>query len=202
MRKLIAPIVVGIALLFSSITMVRQEKLIYKVNQLQGQNTALEMSIAEQQLAIDTLQSKVDTLTKIHPWKSFKSRWREKGLCASGTFMGFLLYCPVDTAICSSFKQVLAEYPGPAARVNSLKRGYNSSSKHYTGKAIDLEFSHEVIEFLVSEAGQKWLVDNGLTFYIEGKPGSKRVSKYLRAPYSRFVFFNPSATGDHIHINA
>lgn len=114
-----------------------------------------------------------------------------------------MLYMPVDTSIATSFKEVLLSYAGPKVRVNSLKRGYNRSSQHYHGKAVDFEFSSELIDYLVSDAGQQWLIRHNLTFYIEGKPGSGRVAKYYqRAQYKRFVFFNPLATGDHVHINA
>ena len=109
---------------------------------------------------------------------------------------------PVDTSISNSFKEVLLSYSGPKVRVNSLKRGYNRSSQHYHGKAVDFEFSSELIDYLVSDAGQAWLKEHNLTFYIEGKPGSRKVSRYLKDPYRRYVFFNPDATGDHIHINA
>jgi hypothetical protein len=38
-------------------------------------------------------------------------------------------------------------------------------------------------------------------FYIEGRPGSRKVKSYLTDPTtSKFVFFNPKASGDHIHL--
>lgn len=38
-------------------------------------------------------------------------------------------------------------------------------------------------------------------FYIEGRPGSRKVAKYLdNAATREYVFFNPKATGDHIHV--
>lgn len=58
-----------------------------------------------------------------------------------------------------------------------------------------------MIEYLVSEEGQLWLKAHNLMFYIEGKPGCKKVSKYLYDPKCAcYVFFNPHATGAHIHV--
>ena len=86
-------------------------------------------------------------------------------------------------------------------RVNSLKRHFNCKSDHYRGKAVDLELSHELIEWLISEDGRSWLSGHNLMFYIEGKPHSPKVAKYLKDERTReFVFFNPRATGNHIHI--
>jgi hypothetical protein len=86
--------------------------------------------------------------------------------------------------------------------VNSVRRHSNHKSQHYHGKAIDLAWDDNVIAFLLSKEGRSWLEAHGITFYIEGKPGSKKVRRYLNDEVaSDYVFFNPSATGDHIHLN-
>jgi hypothetical protein len=113
-----------------------------------------------------------------------------------------LLYTPVDTAVSKELVLALSDYSGPKAKINSLKRHYNHKSQHFHGKAVDLAWDEEVISFLISDEGQTWLKKHGITFYIEGRPGSKRVSKYLGdQKASQFVFFNPRATADHVHLN-
>jgi hypothetical protein len=123
-------------------------------------------------------------------------------VCKDGTFLGFILYTPVDTSICPTFKVALRDYTGPTVKVNSLRRYWNQDSEHYHGRAIDLELSPELVTYLTSEDGQRWLDTHRLTFYIEGKPGSQRVKSYQREETAQYVFFNSKATGDHIHIQS
>lgn len=123
-------------------------------------------------------------------------------MCKKGTFLGFLLTEPVDTSVTGALKSALTAYSGPKAKINSLRRRYNKSSEHFHGNAVDLAWDEEVIEYLLSNEGQTWLCAHGFCFYIEGKPGSRRVAKYTKRPEARkFVFHNPKATGDHIHLN-
>lgn len=43
--------------------------------------------------------------------------------------------------------------------------------------------------------------EHNLKMYIEGRPGCKEVKQYLSRPEcAEYVFFNPRATGSHIHI--
>lgn len=38
--------------------------------------------------------------------------------------------------------------------------------------------------------------------YIEGQPGCRKVKKYLSDPIAKdYVFFNPEASGPHVHLN-
>jgi hypothetical protein len=106
----------------------------------------------------------------------------------------------VDTTICNTFKSALATYSGPTVKINSLRRHTNKASAHYHGKAADFELSDNLVQWLLSSEGAQWIKDHNLMFYIEGKPGSKKVAKYLKGPTKEFVFFNPEATGDHIHL--
>lgn len=94
----------------------------------------------------------------------------------------------------------MQDYKGPTVKVNSLRRNWNHSSEHYHGRAIDLELSHDLITYLTSTEGKRWLDTHQLMFYIEGRPGSKRVKAYEKEETAQYVFFNPRATGDHIHI--
>ncbi len=66
---------------------------------------------------------------------------------------------------------------------------------------MDFDLSDDLVDFLVSEGGQKWLKDHGLKMYIEGRKGCSEVNKYaLRDDCKPFIFFNPRATGPHIHV--
>jgi len=122
-------------------------------------------------------------------------------VCKNGTFFGFIVYTPVDTSVAESFKIALEDYRGPQVKVSSLRRHYNQKSDHFHGKAVDLEFSKDLIDWLVSEDGQVWLSAYNLYFYIEGKPGSSKVKRYLSDPQTaKYVFFNENATGNHIHV--
>jgi len=165
---------------------------------LNGKLENLEKNIQELNHKVDSLASEVDTLKSIHPWKEVKSKKLSSKICKEGTFFGFILYTPVDTTVCNSFKVALAAYTGPSVKVNSLKR-YGTKSRHCVGRAIDLELTQELVFYLTSDAGKQWLIEHQLTFMIEGKPGSSRVKKYVPF-YKDYVFFNPKATGDHVHI--
>ncbi len=118
-----------------------------------------------------------------------------------GEFMGFKLASATDTTIHSSLKSSLGSYKGPETRINSLRRHWGTKSQHECGKAVDFEWSEELIEYLVGEEGQQWLADHDMMFYIEDRPGSKYLKKYLASPrHKEYVFENPSCTGKHIHI--
>lgn len=151
----------------------------------------------EIQRSVDTIDRRIDSLDAMHPWQKVRPR-RTSKVCA-GTLFGFILYTPVDTTMKSEFRLALQEYTGPAVKINSLKR-HGTRSAHCKGLAVDLEFSPQLIDYLVSEEGQVWLKNHSLMFYIEGKPGSRKVRSYQRDVYAEYVFFNPEATGDHIHI--
>ncbi|MCB0370626.1 MAG: hypothetical protein KDD45_14675 [Bdellovibrionales bacterium] len=68
-------------------------------------------------------------------------------------FLGFKIRGRVNTKISSQLMQALEDYSGPSIGINSLRRFWRKRSKHYTGNAVDLEFKHELIEWLVSEQG-------------------------------------------------
>jgi hypothetical protein len=114
--------------------------------------------------------------------------------------MGFVLFTPVDTAVDSSLKNALNDFKGPRVKINSLRRHSNKASAHYCGKAVDLQFCPNLIAYLVSEEGEEWRKKYGVTFYIEGRPGSKKVKVYEEGPSKAYVFYNPRATGDHVHL--
>lgn len=119
-------------------------------------------------------------------------------------FMGFKLEkASLDTNIHDRLEEALQDFTGPKKMITSLKRHkWNPKSKHRSGQAVDFEFSRELIEWLVSDAGAEWREKYGLTFYIEGQPGSQKLQRYKHdEKYSKFVLENQYATGDHVHIN-
>ena len=170
-------------------------------NELKSTTSQLEMQVEILSKNMLNFKASMDTLRDTHPYMNKK--WRgKKTSCASGSFFGFLLYTPVDTAVSKELVMALSDYNGPKAKINSLKRHYNHKSKHYCGKAVDLAWDETVISFLISDEGQTRLHKHGIPFYVDGRPGSNRGSKYLGDQKSaQFVFFNPNATADHVHLN-
>lgn len=115
---------------------------------------------------------------------------------------GYTLLPGVNKSITNTLEEALKAYKGPKPRVTSLRRYWNYTSKHAHGKAVDFEWSSEMIDYLVSSEGQEWLSTYNFEFYIEGKPGSPKVRQYKGIePYSQYIFENPNATGDHIHLH-
>lgn len=163
----------------------------------------LRQEVRELQVQADTLttrngqlQRQIDSLMNMHPYRK-----RKHWTCKDGTFFGFVLYTPVDTSICRKFALALSDYSGPKVRVNSIRRHSNRHSDHYHGKAVDFELSNDLVSWLLSPMGKEWCTKHSLHFYIEGKPGSRKVKSYLSDPIaSKHIFFNPLATGDHIHL--
>jgi hypothetical protein len=156
-------------------------------------------------LKLDKMETQIDTINRMHPWKQLRTGGSKK-ISASwscpATFLGFLLYTPVDVRIDSTLYTALANYNGPESVINSLRRSWKGKSKHNVGKAVDMGLTNDLVEYLISEEGEKWLKDHNLKYFIEGKPGSRVVSSYTKDPRtSRFVKFNPDATGDHIHMH-
>jgi len=107
------------------------------------------------------------------------------------------LYGPIDSALI----RAIIDYDGPRVIITSAHRAWSKRSKHYCGKALDLDLTPEVAEYLVSPSGEAFLQRHGLEFFIEDKPGSKELRSYsVQARYAPFIFKNPFATGSHIHL--
>jgi hypothetical protein len=119
----------------------------------------------------------------------------------SGSFLGFQLQQPMNTRIHSKLEEALKEFTGPKSKISSLRR-FGTRSRHCCGKAVDFEWSHELIEYLVSPEGTAWREKYGFTFYIESTPRHSSLTPYKNdTNYSKYVFENPNATGPHIHLN-
>ncbi|MGL5074721.1 MAG: hypothetical protein ACRDBG_02615 [Waterburya sp.] len=127
-----------------------------------------------------------------------------KKLKVHGTYCGHKILKGVDTAVHPLIQSALKDYQGPSCAITSMRRNFNPKSDHFHGRAFDLNFDEKIIDYLLSDEGKNYLEKHNLYFYIEGRPGSKRVSKYNDDPRAApFVFFNPLArgnTGDHLHI--
>ena len=155
--------------------------------------------INAQNYKIDKLEGQLDSLNKIHP----KPSSRRSGWICPQTFYGFALWGRVNTkGVSEDLVEALQAFTGPNVKITSLRRNWNSKSQHNHGRAVDLEFNHALITWLVSEQGRSWLSEHNLMFYIEDKPGSRKLTPYKTDPTtSEFVFENTRATGAHIHIN-
>lgn len=68
-------------------------------------------------------------------------------------FLGFKLEQPLDTRVDPELQEALNDYTGPEIKVTSLRRHLNNKSKHNIGKAVDFQFSDELIRWLISEEG-------------------------------------------------
>ncbi len=196
-----AAVVVGLSVLALSNAMQS-----WKSNSIENSVKEIKLSVDTLQLKVDSVGQRIDSLETIHPWKygteAAKKNFRKKlsSVISKTAFLNFVVWEPVDTSVTQEFYVALREYAGPVVRLNSLKRP-GKKSKHCHGNAADLELTHELVEYLLTEEGQDWLFNHQLQFYIEGKPGSRKVRKYYSDPkYSNFVFFNSHATGDHIHV--
>lgn len=143
----------------------------------------------------------IDSLNTIHPKPKYRS---SKWICPQ-TFYGFALWGRVNTnGVSEDLVEALENFNGPKVKITSLRRNWRSNpqSQHNHGRAVDLEFDHALIMWLVSEQGQSWLSSHGLKLLIEDKPNSKKLLPYKELEStSPFVFENPDATGAHIHLN-
>lgn len=176
-----------------------------RMNSLADTNHRIQQGMDTIQAKVDSVSIRLDSLELIHPWKydkDFKKKMQKKlsSMISKTSFFNFVVWDPVDTAITREMTMALQAYDGPTVKINSLRR-HGTKSKHCHGNAVDLELTHALVEYLLTEEGQDWLISHQLKFYIEGKPGSRKVGKYLDDTRTEsYVFFNKKATGDHIHV--
>lgn len=151
--------------------------------------------------SIEVLRKQIDSLSRRPKLK--RKAFNFGALPSRGTYFGFEIRGRVDTfGVSDRLKTALLSYDGPKTFVNSLRRPYSFGSKHQIGRAIDLHFCPVVIDYLTSIAGRKWLERFGITFYIEGRPGSSLVKQYEYFDDTKdFVFYNKNASGDHLHLS-
>lgn len=119
----------------------------------------------------------------------------------SSKFLDFGVLGRVNTKVSSELVAALDTFTGPKVRITSLRRNWNAHSQHTHGKAVDFEWSPELIQWLGTVEGVQWLEDHNLMYYIEDRPGSRLLRPYKAdTSTSKFVFENPNATGPHVHI--
>lgn len=162
----------------------------------------LSLNPAEVGTTTQTTSSYKEELTLVVPDRKITVAKKRNSFRAAKEFLQFELLGKVNTNnVNTTFINALTSYKGPKVKITSLVRHWNNKSQHGHGKAVDMEFSHDLINWLISEEGQQWLGANNLMFYIEAKPGSPALKQYKSSePYSKYVFENPSATGPHVHI--
>lgn len=108
----------------------------------------------------------------------------------------FKIKGPLNPAI----HDAVENYTGPLMEPTSGLRFWNRKSKHAAGKALDVDLSYSVANYLVTEEGQAWLNKYGLKFCIEDKSWTKEMQSYRAEKFQPYIFINPNATGSHIHI--
>jgi len=117
------------------------------------------------------------------------------------SFLGFRLQQKLNTRVSTTLREALLDYREPKVPISSLRR-HGTNSKHCCGKAVDFQWSKELINYLITPEGTAWRDKYGFTFYIEATPGSACLVPYKNdTNYSKYVFENPNATGPHIHLN-
>jgi hypothetical protein len=147
-----------------------------------------------------------DVLEIVIPNKEVK---KKRGFCCrhigKKEYMGYELQTTnVNTNISPKLVEFLEELKVVSATtfvITSLKRSSNNKSKHNIGLAVDFELTKELVNFLISEAGQELITKYNATVYIEDKPGSKLLKQFTTNLTNKYIFYNPGATGPHIHIN-
>lgn len=130
--------------------------------------------------ASDKTEARVGTISFINP--SIGSRFKIKG--------------PLNPQL----HEAVENYAGPLMEPTSGLRFWNRKSKHAAGRALDVDLSYSVADYLVTEAGKAWLDKYGLKFCIEDKGWTKEMNAYKAEKFQPYIFINPNATGSHIHI--
>lgn len=96
----------------------------------------------------------------------------------------------------------LLSYTGPAAFINSIHRPSNPRSLHKLGRAVDLQVTETLVDWLVSDEGAQWRSEFGIRFFLEDNKNSRIMKTWKSNPKtSPFVFVNPKATGLHVHLD-
>lgn len=164
-----------------------------------NESSKIELKLDSINTKIEFMQRQIDSLQEIHPWKNPKKL--SAASCKNGTFLGFVLWGTKNTNISSELRLALEAYQGPKVMITSLRRHWGTKSNHEHGKAVDMQLTTDLTDWLVSEEGQKWLENHSLKFYIEDVPKADSLWVYKKSDtFSKYVFENPNATGPHIHI--
>ena len=188
---------------------------VYLYNQIKDTHNVVMQKTDELYDIIDYYQCHIDSLATISsiphkstiiPAKQHKEISKKKIIKSSAfNFSSFKICKNVDRYLQTSFCRALDSYTGPmGVLITSMRRKYCTHSQHSTGNAIDINMDHsgeKMLYWLISAEGVEWLVDHGLSFYIEDKPHSSRLTKYKNDDtFKWYVFENKGATGLHIRM--
>lgn len=75
-----------------------------------------------------------------------KVKQEKKKAIFKDTFLDFKLWGKCDTRVSPQLINSLKSYSGPKVKITSLRRHWGTKSRHECGKAVDMEFSHALIE--------------------------------------------------------
>lgn len=93
----------------------------------------------------------------------------------------------------------LLEYNGPDAVITSMHRTGSRNSDHFTKNAVDFRYNIQVIQWLGSDAGLKWLKQNNLYYYIEDNHMSSFLRRWIHSIHHKHLLVNSHASAKHIH---
>ncbi len=106
---------------------------------------------------------------------------------------------PKNKKIETDLHLALWSYVGPQFTITSAFRDYGyKKSKHRHGKAIDIHYSSNLVDYFISEEGSLWLESFGLKLYIEDC--SRKKLRKMPSNYQKYIRYISHATGLHIHL--
>lgn len=172
-------------------------------------NEELEFQVEELQCQIKQLDIQHETLLKVlnDPDTLSKVLLQDKDIfktmLAEYKFIGssMIFKYIIDPRLKAELYSAILSYTGPVAKVTSCTRLGSKGSYHQLGRAVDLEANEEVIAYLHSDLGQKWIEDNNLTVYIEDNVYSKFLKNVIKNHGKDYIYINRRASGPHIHIS-
>lgn len=162
----------------------------------------LHKIIAEQEEKICSLEeenSDTDLLLE-RLYEQKKAKYFKIGHRVEGTLFSYKKPYQKDL-VHYDLMNALLTYSGPPSSINSIHRPQNTKSLHSKGRAVDLEPTKKLIEYLVSTEGTKWRIENNIQFFIEDNTWSSTLKRYKEnKKTSPFVFMNTKASGLHVHL--
>lgn len=171
--------------------------------------TYLTNLVTKYQSVVDSLECHTIAVKKsnVKECKKMSSVKRKSPRFDKSTMLvleGFRVSSSCDKYLDEALHMALSSYIGSERPlITSMRRSFCSHSKHRSGKAVDINMDtagREMLKHLITEEGKMWLSSNNLSFFIEDKPGSKRLREFRTEEYKDYLFENRGATGLHIHL--
>jgi len=124
----------------------------------------------------------------------------ERTLDGSKFSLGFSQDSGINMDIHEDLKMALIGCPNKDATITSGRRnsGYRRSL-HRCGKAVDIHYDTDFIDWLLSKDGSSWLESHNLEFFIEDRKASSK--NKLPERFKHKFRWIPWATQLHIHMN-